>query len=66
MLGMAVDELWVDYLAVGGSLTPAVLATFLQGSRPLPDGDYDLLVDALNERFVELGGDHPLLYAHDL
>lgn len=64
MLGLSVPDLWVDYLALGGCATPATVAAFLSGDRRLGDYDHDLLTQALNERFLDSGDDHPLPYAY--
>jgi DNA replication protein DnaD len=66
MLGVSIDDLWVDYLALGGQLMPFELEAFLSGLRPVDDHDHDLIVQALNERFLDLDADHPLAYADEL
>ncbi|MBV9820395.1 MAG: hypothetical protein JOZ07_18860 [Solirubrobacterales bacterium] len=66
MLELSLDELWVDYFTLGGSLLPAEIQAFLAGEHPLGDHDHDLLVQALNERFLDHDGDHPLDYADEL
>lgn len=66
MLELPLGELWIDYFALGGSLAPAEIQAFLAGQQPLGDHDHDLLVHALNERFVDRGEDHPLGYADEL
>jgi hypothetical protein len=47
-------------------MTPAAVGTFLAGGGPAGDRDHDRLVQALNERFMDQGGDHPLAYADEL
>ena len=66
MLNLSLNELWIDYFGLSGSLAPTGILAFLTGERPLGDLDHDLLVQALNERFSERGGDHPLHYADEL
>lgn len=66
MLGLSLSQLWVDYFTLGGSLSPAQIKAFLAGENPLVDHDHDVLVQALNERFVDQGDDHPLGYADEL
>ena len=66
LLGLSLPQLWLDYLGLGGSLPPAVIDAALTGRLELGDHDHDLLVQALNERFVDLAQDHPLLYADEL
>jgi hypothetical protein len=66
LLGLSVDDLWVDYLALGGQLMRSDVDAFLSGSRAVDDHDHDLIVHALNERFVDREADHPLAYADEL
>jgi len=66
MLGVSLDDLWVDYLGLGGHLMPWHVEAFLSGSRVVDDRDHDLIVQALNERFLDLDADHPLAYADEL
>jgi hypothetical protein len=55
-------ELWLRYFELGGMSTAFQLEAFLYGAlRPTPH-DHDVLAHALNERFVELGGNHPVPY----
>jgi hypothetical protein len=56
-------ELWLRYFELGGMSTAFQVEAFLYGAlRPSPH-DHDVLAHALNERFVELGGNHPVPYA---
>jgi hypothetical protein len=66
MLSMSLLELWVDYVSLGGSLSPGKIQAFLLGERLIGDHDHDVLVHALNERFFDQGDDHPLAYADEL
>lgn len=66
MLGLSVDELWLDYFGLGGNLPTAAVSASLSGGQELGDHDYDVLVQALNEHFVDLDQGHPLLYADQL
>lgn len=66
MLGLTEPQLWLAYLGLGGNLLPATLSAALRGEVDLGDHDHDLLVQALNDRFVELDQDHPLPYADEL
>jgi hypothetical protein len=63
--GLSIGELWLRYFAVGGMNLPlemeAILYEALVGSR----AERDLLAVALNDRFTELGGDHPVAYSDD-
>ena len=69
--GLAMSELdphtlWVDYAALGGTMTPAELTQALQGQRLLSDHEHDLLAQALNDDFTGRGQNHPVPYSEDL
>jgi hypothetical protein len=66
MLDLSLHRLWIDYIGLGGSLMPGEVRAFLAGERQLSDHDHDMLVQSLNERFQDRGGDHPLDYADEL
>lgn len=66
MLGLSVATVWLDCLALGGSLSPERLGAFLGGEGELSDHDHDVVAHALNERFADLALNHPLAYAEDL
>jgi hypothetical protein len=51
--GLLPDELWVDYLTLGGALSPDELTAAVAGSRPLLRRDHDLLAHSVNERLPE-------------
>jgi hypothetical protein len=64
-LELSVSDLWLRYFAIGGmSSELEVEAILYQALRPT-DADRDTLAVALNERFRELGGDHPIPYSDD-
>jgi hypothetical protein len=58
-------ELWLRYFELGGMSTGLQLEAVLYGALRPSDHDHDLIAHALNERFTELGGDHPVPYAED-
>jgi hypothetical protein len=63
--GMSFDQLWIAYYALGGWAPPEVVRAFLGGSSAAVI-DYDVLAQAINERFLDQGGDHPVPYREDL
>jgi hypothetical protein len=65
-LEMSAPQLWVDYVSLGGSLSPLCIQGYLNGRGLISDHDHDILVQALNERFADFGGDQPLAYADEL
>jgi hypothetical protein len=60
--GLNMRELWVRYVAIGGDGGPGEVQGYLDGAGVPSRWDYNLLVDALNERFTDLGMDHPVAY----
>ncbi len=61
---MSIDDLWLAYFALGGAARPEELERYLaSGVGPL---DYDVIAQAINERFVDQGGNHPVPYREDL
>ncbi len=64
-LNLSVSELWWRYFAVGGMAIDIEVEAILCGALVPSITDRDLLAVALNERFFELGGDHPIPYSTD-
>jgi hypothetical protein len=58
-------ELWLRYFELGGMSTGLQLEAFLYGALQPSPHDHDVIAHALNERFVELGGNHPVPYSLD-
>src|SRR6202011_19756 len=52
------SELWLRYFELGGMCTAFQVEAFLYGALQPSPHDHDVIAQALNERFVELGGDH--------
>lgn len=63
--GMSMVDLWIRYFALGGARTPIEIDAVLNGALVADAADRDRLAVALNERFAELGGDHPVPYDGD-
>ena len=64
-LNLSVSDIWLRYFAVGGMSTELEIEAVLYGALLASEADGDLLSVALNERFSELGGDHPMPYSTD-
>jgi len=64
-LGLSVPDLWVRCLALGGLLAPRELMAGLDGRRGFTRIEYDVVAQALNERCMDDGGDHPVPYAEE-
>ena len=64
-VGLSISALWIRYFALGGMNSPLAMEAVLFGALVTDPPDRDLLAVALNERFSELGGDHPISYSDD-
>jgi hypothetical protein len=58
-------ELWLRYFELGGMGDPVEVEAYLHGLLLATDHEHDVLAHAINERIVELGGNHPVPYSHD-
>jgi predicted DNA-binding ribbon-helix-helix protein len=63
--GLSHGDLWFRYFALGGMRTALEVEAYLYGALMATAHDRDLIAVALNERFSELGGDHPVPYSDD-
>jgi hypothetical protein len=63
---MSLEQLWISYLEVGGTMSSAELIQTLQGRREICDYEHDMLAQALNDHFVDLGLNYPVAYTADL
>lgn len=59
-------ELWFRFFELGGLSTSLEVEAFLYGALEPTAHEHDVLVHALNERFVELGGNHPVPYSDEI
>ena len=64
-VGLSHGDLWSRYFGLGGMRTELEIEAVLCGALRASDKDRDLIAVALNERFAELGGDHPVPYSDD-
>ena len=65
-LGLSVEDLWLRYFALGGMNAALEIEAILFGALVSDDHNRDIIAVALNERFSELGGDHPVRYSGDV
>ena len=61
--GLSQADLWLRYCEVGGMSTALEVEAFVFGTLVPSAHEHDLLAQALNDRFVELGGNHPVPYS---
>jgi len=64
-LGLSHGELWFRYFGLGGMSTALEVEAYLYGALTPTEHDRDVVATALNERFSELGGDHPVPCSDD-
>ncbi len=62
---LSIGALWLRYFELGGMATALELEAYLHGALQPSAHEYDVLAHTLNERFVELGGNHPIAYSDD-
>ncbi len=63
--GMSFEDLWIAYFALGGTEEPDAVRAYLSGSTDQAM-DYDVLAQAINERFLDRLADHPVPYSDEL
>lgn len=61
--GLTYQDLWWRQLAVGGDASPLELEAYLLGLLTIGRHQHDVIAQALNEHFLELGQDHPVPYS---
>ncbi|HUY07030.1 MAG TPA: hypothetical protein VMU99_07220 [Acidimicrobiales bacterium] len=60
--GLSQGDLFLRYFELGGMATALELEAALFGALLPSMHDREVIAHALNERFVELGGNHPVPY----
>jgi hypothetical protein len=63
--GMSFQELWIAYIGLGGTAHFDVVRAYLAG-QPAHSVNYDVLAQAINERFLERGESYPVPYRDEL
>ena len=63
--GLSHGDLFLRYFELGGMSSAFQVEAFVYDLLEPSPHDYDVLAHALNERFDELGGHHPVPYAAD-
>jgi|ACXJ01.1.fsa_nt_gi hypothetical protein len=48
--GLSLEELWLAYLAIGGTGPPEQILAQLQGDHPITPVQYDLLAQSINDQ----------------
>ena len=63
--GLSHGELWMRYFELGGMSGAVMVEAICYGALEPSAHDYDVIAHAINERFVELGQNHPVPYSSD-
>ncbi|MGA3217311.1 MAG: hypothetical protein ABSD97_16670 [Acidimicrobiales bacterium] len=63
--GLSHSDLWLRYFELGGMDDALELEAILCGALEPSAHDREVIAHALNERFVELGGNHPVPYSEN-
>lgn len=63
---LALQEFFVGYLTMGGTMTLVEVQEVLRGERDVSALEHDFLAQSLNDHFTARGQDHPVAYAEDL
>jgi hypothetical protein len=64
-VGLSYPDLWLRYFELGGMSSALELEGYLYDALETTEHDRDIIAVALNERFAELGRDHPVPYSDD-
>ena len=59
---LSLTELWIRYLAIGGSAGELEFEAYLLGLLRMDIYQHNLIAQALNEFFLDLGEGHPVGY----
>jgi len=63
---LSVSEIWAHYLALGGNHGIRELEEYLYRANAWSPQEHDVLAQALNDHFIELGQGHPASYSDEL
>jgi hypothetical protein len=61
--GLTAHQLWLRYFGLGGMRPELEVEAIMYGALEPTALDHNRIVHALNERFSELGRNHPVAYA---
>jgi len=60
--GLTLSGLWLRYLALGGTASPARVAAYAHGLLRPDSYQHNMIAQALNEHFTDRGENHPVGY----
>ncbi|MBV8980443.1 MAG: hypothetical protein JO086_06060 [Acidimicrobiia bacterium] len=59
-------DLWLRYFALGGTASPGEVRAYVHGGTHLTRAQNDVVIQAMNERYMELERPNRLPYAADV
>lgn len=65
-LAIDLEQLWLDYVSLGGTASQRSIEAYLRGERDFERGEHDALAHAINESAVERGLNHTAPYDDQL
>lgn len=60
--GLSYEEIWEQHATFGGTAGVLEIEAYVLGLLRPDDHQHDLIAQAINEYFIELGQDHPVAY----
>ncbi len=60
--GMTYPELWLRHIAVSGTTGELEIEAYVLGLLVADDYQHNLIAQAINEYFIDRGGNHPVGY----
>ena len=60
--GLTLIELWLRYLALGGTASPDRVEAYARGQLRPDSYQHNMIAQAINEHFTDRGEDHPVSY----
>jgi hypothetical protein len=64
--GLHPIDVWLRYASLGGNASAADIERYIVRDSCPNDHEHNLLAQAINEAFLEQGGDHPVAYRYPL
>jgi hypothetical protein len=62
LAGLTVEALWYAYIALGGNGTMDAMEAGLAEPSTLSAHEHDVIAQAINEGFADVGHEHPVPY----
>lgn len=63
---ISIEQVCANAAALDGALTGVEVAAVLEGARTCTAHEHDVVAQAINDQFIDGGGDHPVRYSDEL